>query len=129
MYIVQFKSLLIVPQHLLFAEYKKTEQDLLDALAMFHSQMGHMNPEWYAKVHDKGEHLFKFMRDNICDENCCTLPKTVIGMEILRLVAKQSPWRLKDFTTKVATAVMFTTWLPQTVLCSRLNKCFLKVTE
>ena len=35
-----------------------------------------MDPKWYKRICDTGEPLFKIMRDNMRDKNCCTLPKT-----------------------------------------------------
>ena len=43
---------------------------------MFDSQLGHMDSEWYKRIRDKGEPLFKITRDNMRDENWRTLPKT-----------------------------------------------------
>lgn len=68
---------LTVLQPLTFEErVKNTEKDFMDALALFRSQIGHMNPAWYEKICNIGEPLFKFLRDNVRDETRRTLPKT-----------------------------------------------------
>ena len=48
----------------------------MDGLALFRSQIGHMDPVWYEKHCKISEPYFKFLRDNIRDETRRTLPKT-----------------------------------------------------
>ena len=57
-------------------EFDKSQQLLLDALALLNSQQAQMNPDWHAKFRESGTQLFNFIQDNIKDENHRTLLKT-----------------------------------------------------
>jgi len=57
-------------------ERKIVENDLFLAVDLLHSQPSDINPVWFAKFRERGNHLFKFVKDNIRDETRHTLPKT-----------------------------------------------------
>ena len=70
-------SILTGPQPLSVDEQCKDRvKELSDILSLACGQLGHMNPDWYAKFCDSSKHLLKFGRDNIHDETRRTLPKT-----------------------------------------------------
>ena len=54
-----------------------------------------MDPAWHAKFLDNGARLFKFVKDNICDETCRTLPKTNPSQRI-SLAAILGPPRVEN---------------------------------
>ena len=57
-------------------EHKSMENNLFLAVNLLHSQLSNMNPVWFAKFCERGNHLIKFVKDNICDKTCHTLLKT-----------------------------------------------------
>ena len=57
-------------------EHKIMENDLFLAADLLRSQLTDMNPLWFAKFCEWSRNLVKFVKDNISDETCRTLPKT-----------------------------------------------------
>jgi len=57
-------------------EVKDTLRQISDARDLYNSQVPHMDPAWHTKFCASGAQLFKFVKDNLHDETCRTLPKT-----------------------------------------------------